>query len=311
MPGTLTLLFFLTLLLAVTVVLVVATKGESSAAVQVGHVTLLVSAAVTVVGMLACSTNWVHLFWSVQFPMLGLFLGAGLLLLRTWEEDRRATSPGLLARWNGATLAVVGAVALGSLPVLIVSLWPDAFPPGRVAGAPLPALVQAAIYGFGGPVPDLMEPLHRAQVERGLGAPPRFVTVPMGTTLIAAIAVICFTALAFVGRRVRSDRRRRTLMLTVPLVLVPLALVALPAVRFFEDALWGNEPWLVRAYGPTLTVAALCAVTLMAAVRADGHRAALGDAPPVTDAEEGAGAERLLASAPPFEIALLRHDSER
>src|SRR5687768_13427268 len=29
-------------------------------------------------------TDWVHLFWSAQAPLVGLFLGSGSLLVRTW-----------------------------------------------------------------------------------------------------------------------------------------------------------------------------------------------------------------------------------
>lgn len=284
MPGFLYLLFPLTLLLAVTVVLVAATKAEWSPAVRVGHVTLVAFAALAFLGVLAASTDWVHLFWSVQYPMLGLLVGAGLLLVRTWEADRRATSPGLLQRWNGATVAVLAAVALGTLPVFFVSLWPGALPAGRVAGSPLPALVEAAGYGFGGPVPALMEPLRERQIERGLGAPPRFVTVPMGTTLLSAVAVIAFTVLAFLGRCFTGALARRFLLLGAPLALAPLMLEAPFAMERFEDALWQNEPWLVRAYGPTLALAALCGVTLLVSVRIDRRRAPRG-AEPLSTAE--------------------------
>lgn len=284
MPGFLFLLFPLTLLLAVTVVVVAATKGESSRAVRFGHLALAAFAALTFLGVLAASTDWVHLLWSVQYPMLGLLVGAGLLLVRTWEADRRATSPGLLQRWNGATVALLAAALLGGLPVLLVSLWPDALPAGRVAGSPLPALVEAAGYGFGGPVPALMEPLHERQIERGFGAPPRFVTVPMGTTLLSAIAVIAFTALALLGRCVTGARTRRLLLLGAPLALAPLMLKAPFAMERFEDALWRNEPWLVRAYGPTLALAALCGVALLVSVRIDRRRAPLGAEPVSTAA---------------------------
>jgi len=220
----------------------------------------------TLVAFFFSSGDWVHLMWTVQYPLAGLFFGAGLLLPQVWPEDRRQ-HPELTRGWNGAAVALLALVVLGAIPLLLTATGIGSRPAGRVSGAPLPALLEVARYGFDGTVPALMQPETPDQIARGLGHPPRFVTVTMGSTLLAAAYWILFAALALVGRAIPAGRRRWSFFLVAPLILAPATVLMLSG-----RALWGNAPWLVRAYGPVLLVAVVLALVLLVAVRRDARR---------------------------------------
>ena len=75
------------------------------------------------------SGDWVHLLWSVQFSLAGLFLGAGLLLVQVWPDQRRQHPAPFWGR-NGASVALLAAVVLGSLPILFALLPLNIYPVG-------------------------------------------------------------------------------------------------------------------------------------------------------------------------------------
>jgi len=226
--------------------------------------------------------DWVHSLWSIQFPLYGLLFGSGLILIQVWPEDRRQ-QPSLSRGWNGATIAFVTVVALGAMPLLLTVLPFDVRPLAR-ENVPLSAtFLEVALYGFGGEVPESMStegivPGRGAfggdyQLDRGLGIPPRIVTVTMASSLLAAVHWILFAALALAGRMIQVSKRRRVFLLVTPMI---VALAALSPVvldsggnmdRALYRGIWKNEPWLVGAYGPTLLIAAIAAAALCLAVR--------------------------------------------
>jgi hypothetical protein len=224
--------------------------------------------------------DWVHSLWSIQFPLIGLLFGSGLTLIRVWPEDRRP-QPTRLRGWSGATIAFATATALGAMPLLLTVLPTDVRQLAR-EGPPLLATFSEVVrHGFGGAVPESMEPMDGLnsvggafggdyQAARGLGIPPRIVTVTMASSLLSAFHWTLFAALALVGRTIRLGMRRRAFFLVTP----PLFALASGANmdRMLYKAIWMNEPWLVRAYGPTLLVAAVTAVALFFAVHRDGGR---------------------------------------
>lgn len=234
-----------------------------------GHHVLGLLFVLTLALLWNASGDWVHLLWSVQYPLAGLWLGAGLLLVRVWPDDRRER-PALLRGWNGAVVALLALLVLGSVPVLLTSI--PATAAGRVSGSPLAALLEAARYGFDGTLPASMQPEQADQIERGLGHPPRSVTVTMGSTLLAAGAWILFVALALAGRAIPAGGARRAFFCLAPLVLAPATTVPFPDGAW-DRGIWDNQPRLVMAYGPVLAAAAVAAVVLAVAGHLDGKAA--------------------------------------
>ena len=249
-------------------IITAAVRGKRGQPMVAGLAILAVVVVFTLMSIVANSGDWVHLLWSAWFPLHGIWLGSGLLLVLVWPDDRKL-GPTLPRGWNGATAFLCISLAVGLLPVLLITVFGDAHPVGRVSGSPLAALVEAARYGFDGTVPSLMEPMHADQIARGLGHPPRFVTVPMGTTYLAAAGWIVFAALALVGRAISSGSLRRILLFLLPIAAAPYALVGF---KQLENDLWSNEPWLVAGYGPTLLIAALLVVVLFTTIRIDEWR---------------------------------------
>lgn len=277
MPGILIFVFFpLVLVLGSWACVAAFASAENVKAPRLGQGLLAGLFGLSALTVVSSTGDWVHQLWSVMYPLLGLSVGAGFLLVRVWKRDRVRPS-GILGARNGATLGLLGIAILGLLPVVTATLFGGAYLEGRVEGTPVPALVQTALYGFGGPVPDLMEPLHRAQFERGLGSPPRFVGVPMGATFFAALFIVAFSVIAFVVRGIRSERARRAVAFLLPALLAIGCGLTMRGGGGLEDAVWTNEPWLVRAYGPVLMAALLSALTLGVAVWIDGHRAVVTD----------------------------------
>ncbi len=253
-------------------IIAAAFRGERRRPVGLGLSILAAVVVASLMSIVANSGDWVHLLWSVWYPLHGFWLGAGLLLVLVWPEDRRL-HPGLLRDRNGATVFLLGSLAIGLLPVLLITAFGDAQPVGRVSGHPVPALLEAARYGFDGTVPSLMEPMHAGQSARGLGHPPRFVTVPMGTTYLVAVGWIVFSILALAGRAIPNGPLRRIALLVVPVGVAPFALFGPHRLGRLENDLWTNEPWLVAGYGPTLLVAAIMVIVLFTAIRFDERRA--------------------------------------
>ncbi len=209
--------------------------------------------------------DWVHTFWSIQYPLLGLCFGAGPLLVDVWPEDRRLHGRSR-SRWNGATLALVAALTLGSLPVLLALSPIDPHPVGRSAGFCLVSLVEVAQYGFGGEIPSSMQPQPGLETERGLGIPPRDVTVPMALSLFAALAWSVFAALALLSRAFNGEVARTRFLLVAP-VLLTLLVITLQLSFGLRRAVWSNKPWFVGAYGPGLLIAGVAVLVLFALLR--------------------------------------------
>lgn len=239
--------------------------ARSALTLRAGHRLLGLLVLLSLATFLFSSGNWNHSLWSVQFPLFGLLFGSGLLLVRVWRDDR-CQYPDLLHGRNGATVALLTLLVLGSLTFALPWLRTGAHQ--QSPGAPVPALVEAVRYGFGGGVPSAMQPHGLQETERGLGVPSRIVTVTMGSSLFAALAWIVFVLLALVGRAIPAGTRRRSFFLFAPLLLASTSLLLQGRVLF--EGLWGNEPWLVRAYGPTLLIAALATPVLFLLVRRDG-----------------------------------------
>ncbi|MHC4895227.1 MAG: hypothetical protein ACYTFV_18180 [Planctomycetota bacterium] len=275
----------LSLLAGACAVLVAARPSWSATALRAGRRALGLLCVAVLAGFAFSSGDWVHSLWSIQFPLVGLLFGSGLILVRVWPEDRR-TQPSLLSDSNGATVALVTATVLGAMPLLLTLLPFDVRQLAREAPPLLQTFSEIARYGFGGEVPESMAPMDSPhsvggafggdyQAARGLGIPPRIVTVTMGSSLLAAFHWTLFAVLALVGRMIQVGSRRRAFLLITPL---PLALACISTMltdagsnmgQFLYKAIWKNEPWLVRAYGPTLSVAAITAVALFVAVRRD------------------------------------------
>lgn len=213
--------------------------------------------------LIASSTghDWQHMFWSVHYPMAGLFASSGLFLAGDWPGDAEPDRP--LARRPGTLLAVIGTlVVVGLTPLVLLTVQEHPSPPPRATGRPLDTLVETARSGFGGPIPELMRPETRSQIERGLGHPPREVTAPMGSTGIAAVWITLVCWLAILGRWLSPLNLRQAFV-----TLAPLAVVAfLVAEDMSLRAVWTNEPWLVRSYGPALLAAAVSIVALLLAM---------------------------------------------
>jgi hypothetical protein len=232
--------------------------------------------------------DWVHLYWSAQIPLVGLFFGSGALLCRTWRadiEDSAIAESGETPlrrerRWwnvNGAVLFLGMAVTLGIAPLLLQIALPEDQPAPRDTGAPVRGLWELAAWGLGGARPATLAPITEAEIASGLGHLPRDITVPMGTTLIAAYVWIAFSLLAMGGRLVRSGRARAALLLLAPLLLAVLDFFAagslegvsygpfdaqalVPGAR--DCGIWTCEPAVVRSYGPVLLIAVACTFVL-------------------------------------------------
>ena len=173
-------------------------------------------------------------------------------------------------------MALIWLLAVGLGPAMLANMLGDTFPVGRASGSTLSALADVARYGFGGPVPNLMAPEGLDQVARGLGSPPRFVTVAMGTSMFAACATITFVALAFLGRMLGDWRMRSAFFLAAP---PAIGVTALLPVVGLADGLWRNEPWFVRAYGPLVATALGAAAALLIATAIDLRLGRNGAAP--------------------------------
>jgi hypothetical protein len=260
--------FVLTLALIATVGVAACSGGASARPIRLGQRLLCVMGAFSLVLVLARRNDWVHLQWSVTYPMWGMFTGVGLLLLQTWPRDR-ALRPAAWYGRNGATIALVWLLALGVLPPVLAHALCEPFPVGRVSGSSFAALFDVARYGFGGSIPSLMVPVTEDQLARGLGSPPRFVTVALLTSMTAAAAVIVFVALALIGRLIPLTALRGMFWLLSPVAIV---LASSLEVAPLSRALWTNEPWAVQLYGPTIVIAIVAAALLSVAVALDGWR---------------------------------------
>ncbi|MFT7678330.1 MAG: hypothetical protein ACI8QC_002316 [Planctomycetota bacterium] len=260
-------------------VLAAAAKGGSDRELICGgRRALFGMACFAPIGILATIGDWLHLYWSCTHTMLALFSVSGFLLVHVWPADRKQLQVDP-ARRNGATLALVGLLAIGACPLLFYGIFGEGRFPGRLSAKGMSAvasLVQAARYGFGGDIPDLMIPENAPQIARNLGHPPRWVTSPMGVSLNAALFWIQFATLALVLRVIPSSPWRRVPMLLLPLP-VSMFVFRYLGMKSVESGIWDNEPWIVRLYGPVLLVALALTVVLFVAIQIDQRVASAMD----------------------------------
>jgi hypothetical protein len=235
--------------------------------------------------------DWVHLFWSAQIPLVGSFLVSGALLCRTWRDDagalgsakpREAVFKQEGSRWtlSGASLFLLMSATLGFAPLLLQIVFPANHPSLRETGQPIQRLLELASWGFGGPLPESLIPI--ADPARGIGYLPRDVTVPMGSTLIAAWLWIAFCVLAFGGRLVRSQRKRIAFYFVAPPLLglcIQMGAADLVASvwggfdsGFFglessrDSGIWTSDPVVLRSYGPVVLASLIAALALLFAL---------------------------------------------
>lgn len=259
--------------------LVTAIRGGSNLAlISGGRKLLLAMACFAPIGILATIGDWLHVYWSCTHTMQAFYSVSGFLLVHIWPADRKQLQVDP-ARRNGATLALVGLLAIAASPLLFYGVFGEGKFPGRESAqgmSALASLVQVVRYGFGGDIPDLMIPEHARQIARNLGHPPRWVTTPMGVSLHAAIYWILFAAMALVLRAIPSGRWRR-----VPMFLLPLPLGMFVFRRLgragMEHGIWDNEPWIVGLYGPVLLIACVMALVLFVAIQIDQRVASARD----------------------------------
>ncbi len=166
--------------------------------------------------------DWVHNSWWATLGIIALAAYSGPELARSLAPSRdggtRSSVP-----WR----VLVGLAVVGLLPSFHAGLTRDTFPEGREAAvtawdvatgaagegwldvAPIRPVAEVIAYGFGGPTPELMVPHVPAgsrstsldrQVERGLGSPPRWVTVPMASLFCASACWTLLCLLLLVAR---------------------------------------------------------------------------------------------------------------
>lgn len=238
--------------------------------------------------------DWVHLFWSAQVPLVGLFLGSGALLCCTWRTDTETVrrmlsegtpqgSPSYRVR-GGGWVYLFMTLTLGVAPLFLQIVLPEDNPSSRASGEPIRRLWELTVWGFGGPLPEMLTPIAAWQVERGVSHLAREVTVPVGTTLIAAWLWIMFCVIAFFGRLIRAPKLRIALYLLAPALVLILPAAIDPCMEIVDRAtsgwggfdpdffgpvscensgIWTSEPAVMRSYGPVLLAALGAAVVLL------------------------------------------------
>ena len=250
--------------------------------------TLWFFAALAAIASHVTFPDWNHDFWAAQVPLVALALGSGILLCRVWSDDaaflgRRARDATPKDReslphptiWAWTFFAMMLWFGFGPT----VMQWIDG-PRTQRAFAnehPLGNLIELAAWGFGAPLPDFLEPEHRLQIERGVGHLPRDVTVPMGSSLIAAWLWIAFGVVSLAGRSLKNQRQRIGFYLLAPSCMAALVLLwsltgygqgPVIDARFFglgceSSGIWKSEPGTMRSYGPTLLVAGIFVLLLV------------------------------------------------
>jgi hypothetical protein len=232
--------------------------------------------------------DWVHDFWAAQIPMVALFWCSGILLCTTWSDDAallastRAADDAVPTRrpaplWSSAWIFAGLLIALGAGTLALHIVFPPETMNPRATGRPAHNLVELFAWSFGGPLPVYLQPFKAEHVARGMAHLPREVTVPMGTTLIAAWLWIGFCALALIGRLVPLRRFRIPFYLLAPIAIGAWGMAiggsfdlrGIPFdTRYFsiehDCGIWKSDPATMKSYGPVLLVA--CVSTLVLAL---------------------------------------------
>jgi|GEM_PF-2763522 len=220
--------------------------------------------------------DWVHLFWSIQVPLVGLFLCSGLLRVETehprvWDGASRGSA---LRRCASPCSMFFMLASLGLASLILVSLFPEEHPATRPVGSPFQGIRDLVAWGFGGALPSFLAPATSVAERRGVDYLPRVLTVPFGTTLIAAWLWIAFATISFVAKALPGPRLRGMFSLTAAPalgVIAGLVGVSTPEIgpldlRFFipggdrRSGIWTSDPMVMRSYAAVL----LAAVVLLA-----------------------------------------------
>jgi hypothetical protein len=222
--------------------------------------------------------DWMYLFWSSQVPMGILFLASGMLRVSAsdWNAELELGEPSNRKRVRKGGTCFLFAVTflLGVLPLLMVSFLPGTYSNFRNVGLPIVELQRLAMWGFGGAMPDYLAPLERST--RSVGSLPVLLTVPFGTTLIAAWMWIAYGVLAFVGKRLPNLRSRMSFtlvsapilgLLTTSCALLGMGMGPLQAAFFLPEigrgaGIWKSHPAAMRGYGPVLACALVIGIAL-------------------------------------------------
>jgi hypothetical protein len=269
---------------------------ESRVAIARGLVVVL-----CVWGVLLAAATWnkshdlTWLWWAVQIPLVSLFLTSGVFSAGVWSADHGPdnSSPNAVRGphpFRGPLTFFAFTVVLAIEPLVLEVLSP--LDPGnrRVSGAPAHDILQLASWSFGGALPDCLVPFASEGIARGVGFPPRDVTVPMGSLLIAAWTSIAFVAVALVARCLPSRPAQLAASVMVPPALGTVFLfVTRPIGAFdprffgpescFDSGIWRSDPPVMRTFGFVLAAAVVSvAVFVFALVRE--QRAAIRDLPP-------------------------------
>jgi hypothetical protein len=234
------------------------------------------------VGMMTVECgDWVHLFWMSRDPIVAIFVLSGALLFTVWPEDAASRAEHahrgwerLIARRGGpATWFFAMLASLGALPIFLIELF--VAPDGRNIGAPFRRVFELAAWGFGGALPECLNPITIEDKLRGVGHLPREVTVPTGTLMIAAYLWVAFCLLAIIGGAIADARVRRVFLILSPLLvgfyLMVEARVAAKPMAWFDvnlflgdsgSGVWESDPTVLKSFGPVLLAAGLSAIVL-------------------------------------------------
>jgi hypothetical protein len=237
--------------------------------------------------------DWVHNFWAAQVPMVGLFVSSGMLLCRIWRDDACfivTGGPGVLAsrssgrasRIHPAFLFLMMLVVLSLIPLALQLISPASYANPYSTGHPVRNLVELAQWGLGGPLPAYLAELGSDGVVRAHQNVPREVTVPMGTTLIAAWLWILFCVIALIGRIIPWARVRVGAYLVAPLAIGLMWFSGLGGLpygeklgldpRYFmpnaarDSGIWRDEGVTLASYGGVMLLAAICTAVLALAL---------------------------------------------
>ncbi|HUR28001.1 MAG TPA: hypothetical protein VM509_07435, partial [Planctomycetota bacterium] len=215
--------------------------------------------------VLVDSGDWVHLFWAAQVPPMCVFLLSGALLLTVWPEDAASrgemgTTPAerWLQRLNPAWWFLAVVASFGFLPMLLLEIL---FPPdGRNIGEPIRRVVELALWGLGGALPECLELITTEGRSRGVGFLPREVTVSTSSLAIAAYLWIGFCTLALIGRCILWPRVRRAFLVLSPGVvggvLIVVARTVTAPIAWFDAELffgsvhsgvWRSDPAVLKS----------------------------------------------------------------
>lgn len=241
---------------------------------------------VAAAGHASVGNNLVHMFWTVQVPLLSMFLMSGPFLASTWTDDiaeeMDVDSPALgwdRGPWPFFLLTWVWVF----LPLVFLHANP---PPWRwrpLSDSPSRDVVQICAWGFGGELPSVLVPIAEEGFVRGVGFPTRDVAVELVVLQTAAWTTLGFTLIAFALRVVKSRTLRFLLCHTLPPLLgvltwfVHTPIGILDPCLFgpssaFDSEIWHSDVSSMRSLGGLVLVAGLGIVGLTLVRRIDRRR---------------------------------------